>query len=93
MNVTMVVFPMAVDRISVLALNTDDQRDCWTRDYTTLQQVIASLERTGIVTASEANQLQSQLSFLRGCPIIRGVVEREDLKDAGFSPVVRETIH
>lgn len=90
MNVTMVLFPIADDCISILAVNTDHQQDCWKRHYTTAGHVVASLEQTGMIAASEADKLESDLNFLRGCPIIKGVVEREDLEDAGFSPVVHE---
>ena len=90
MNVTMVLFPIADDCISVLAVNTDHQQDCWKRHYTTVNQVIAGLEQTRMVTVSEADELESDLNFVRGCPIIKGVVEREDLEDAGFSPIVHE---
>lgn len=60
------------------------------RSYTTVSQDIAGLEQTGIIAASEAGEHESDLNFLRGCPIIKGVVEREDLEDAGFSPIVHK---
>lgn len=90
MRVTMVLFPIAADCISILAVNIDHQQDCWQRRYSTVGQVITSLEQTGMVTASEADELEPELNFVRGCPIFKGVVEREDLEDAGFSPLVHE---
>ena len=90
MKITMVVFPAAADCISILAMNIDHQQDCWERRYSTLGEVITGLEQTGMVTASEAIELETELNFVRGCPIFKGVVEREDLEDAGFSPLVPE---
>jgi hypothetical protein len=89
-NVSMVLFPIADDCISILAVNTDHQQDCWERRYATASQVSTGLEQIGMIKASEAGELESDLMFLRGCPIIKGVVEREDLEDAGFSPIVHK---
>lgn len=90
MKITMILFPVAFDRISVLAVNINHQQDLWKRHYRTRSEVIAGLEQTGMVTASEADELQTKLNFRRGCPIFKGFVEREDLEDAGFSRVVHE---
>lgn len=90
MRVSMVLFPVAADCISILAVNIDHQQDCWQGRFSTVGQVIAGLEQTGMVTTSEAIELETELNFVRGCPILKGVVEREDLEDAGFSPIVHE---
>lgn len=90
MKVTMILFPVAYNRINVLAVNIDHQQDLWKRHYRTRGEVIAGLEQTGMVTASEADELETNLNFVRGCPIFKGFVEREDLEDAGFSPIAPE---
>jgi hypothetical protein len=84
----MILFPIAVDCISVLAAGTDRQRGCWKRHYSTLGDVIEGLQKTGMVTTIEATELQTELNFVGGCPFFKGSVELEDLEGAGFFRVV-----
>jgi len=89
-RVSMVLFPVAADRINILAVNTDHQQDCWRQRYMTHSQVIARLKQTGMVTASEAEELETDLNSVRGFTVVKGDIEREDLEDAGFAPIVHE---
>ncbi len=88
MKVTMALFPIEVNCISVLAFDIDGQHDCWKRHYSSLGEVANGLQKVGIMTAIEASELQTEFDFADGFPFFRGDTEREDLEDAGFSPVV-----
>lgn len=93
MRVSMVLFPVADDCINILAVNTEHQQDCWMLRSMTHGQVVASLERTGMVSASEAEELKTDLHSVRGFTVVKGVIERADLEDAGFAPIVDENIN
>jgi hypothetical protein len=87
-KVTMALFRTDVDCISVLAFGTDGQKGVWKRHYSSVGEVIAGLRKTGVVTALEATELQTEMNSQDGFPFFKGSLEREELESAGFSPVV-----
>lgn len=87
MKVSMALFQIDVNCISVLTFDIDGKHDCWKRHYSSLGEVADGLQGVGIITAIEASELQTE-NFTDGLPFFRGDTEREDLEDAGFSRIV-----
>lgn len=88
MRVTMAIFPIGPDFISVLAFGTEGQKGIWKRHYSTLDEVIDGLQQTGMVSEVEADELRTDLDLVGGFPFFKGAVEGDDLENAGFFRVI-----
>jgi hypothetical protein len=67
LKLTIILFPIAEDCIRVLAMDAERNGNCWEKENLSRSEVIDGLHEAGMIMAIEAVELQSQLSFARGC--------------------------
>lgn len=93
MQISLILFPVAVDQIVAVALDIDATDHVWERHYTSVEEVVEGLCETGIASVDETSDLEGRLKAEDRCPVFRAWVEPGDLEDEGFVPVRPETIH
>jgi hypothetical protein len=91
MQITLIVFVIAPDRISALAV--DDQEQIWKRYYSSGEATAGSLFEAGIASAAQADELQEYLMSEECCPILKASIEYNCLEDAGFVKVEENWIN
>ena len=85
MNITITLFQIDFDCFSALAVDVDHQSNVWTATYDSRGALILHLDRTGVVTQAEIEELRRPSTFEHGGQILHASLSLADIEKAGFT--------